>query len=138
MVHGGSLYTEPVLIDAAVITALRGLVPLAPLHQPQNLAAIAAISQLHTGLPQIACFDTAFHHTQTKVATAFALPRQASRFFSNMRGRITNVSSSRRGFLPLRFADAGLSARGAVIMAPESFHNGDIAGTIRPGLCHHT
>jgi acetate kinase len=76
VVHGGSLYAEPVLIDAAVTAALRGLVPLAPLHQPHNLAAIAAISKLHPGLPQIACFDTAFHHTQSEVATAFALPRR--------------------------------------------------------------
>src|SRR5665647_2286828 len=49
---------------------------LAPLHQPHNLAAIAALSKLHPVLPQIACFDTAFHHTQPEVAAAFALPRR--------------------------------------------------------------
>ncbi len=76
VVHGGSLYIAPVLIDAAVIDALRKLIPLAPLHQPHNLAAIDALTKLHPGLPQIACFDTAFHHTQTDVATAFALPRR--------------------------------------------------------------
>jgi acetate kinase len=76
VVHGGSRYTEPVLIDASVTAELRRLIPLAPLHQPHNLAAIAAISKLHPTLPQIACFDTAFHHTQTEVATAFALPRR--------------------------------------------------------------
>ena len=75
VVHGGSLYTAPVLIDASVIEELRRLVPLAPLHQPHNLAAIASLSKLHPSLPQIACFDTAFHHTQPEVATAFALPR---------------------------------------------------------------
>jgi acetate kinase len=63
VVHGGSLYTAPVLIDAAVIAELRRLIPLAPLHQPHNLAAIDALSKLHPTLPQIACFDTAFHHT---------------------------------------------------------------------------
>jgi acetate kinase len=76
VVHGGSLYTAPVLIDASVMAGLRGLIPLAPLHQPHNLAAIEALSKLHPKLPQIACFDTAFHHTQSDVATAFALPRR--------------------------------------------------------------
>ena len=76
VVHGGSLYTAPVRIDAAVIAELRRLIPLAPLHQPHNLAAIAALSKLYPALPQIACFDTAFHHTQPEVATAFALPRR--------------------------------------------------------------
>lgn len=76
VVHGGSLYTAPVRIDASVIAELRRLIPLAPLHQPHHLAAIAALSKLHPTLPQIACFDTAFHHTQPQVATAFALPRQ--------------------------------------------------------------
>ena len=76
VVHGGSLYTAPVLIDALVTAQLLSLVPLAPLHQPHNLAAIAALAKLHPGLPQIACFDTAFHHTQPEVATVFALPRR--------------------------------------------------------------
>jgi len=76
VVHGGSLYTGPVRIDAAVIAELRRLIPLAPLHQPHHLAAIAALSKLHPALPQIACFDTAFHHTAPEVATTFALPRR--------------------------------------------------------------
>jgi acetate kinase len=76
VVHGGSLYTAPVRIDAAVIAELRRLIPLAPLHQPHHLAAIAALTRLHPTLPQIACFDTAFHHTQSAVTTAFALPRR--------------------------------------------------------------
>ncbi len=76
VVHGGSLYTEPVIVTDLVMAELRRLIPLAPLHQPHNLAAIAALSKLHPSLPQIACFDTAFHHTQSQVATAFALPRR--------------------------------------------------------------
>jgi len=76
VVHGGSLYSAPVHIDASVIAELRRLIPLAPLHQPHNLAAIAALAKLHPTLPQIACFDTAFHHTQRDVVTAFALPRR--------------------------------------------------------------
>ena len=69
VVHGGARYTAPVRIDAAVIAELRRLIPLAPLHQPHHLAAIAALAKLHPALPQIACFDTAFHHTQPEVAT---------------------------------------------------------------------
>jgi acetate kinase len=76
VVHGGSLYTAPIRIDATVVAELRRLIPLAPLHQPHNLAAIATLSKLHPTLPQIACFDTAFHHTQSEVVTAFALPRR--------------------------------------------------------------
>ena len=75
VVHGGSLYTGPVRIDESVIAELRRLIPLAPLHQPHHLAAIAALSKLHPTLPQIACFDTSFHHTQPEVASIFALPR---------------------------------------------------------------
>ena len=76
VVHGGSVYRGPVLIDAAVVAELTKLIPLAPLHQPHHLAAIAAVSKLYPDLPQIACFDTAFHHTQPDVAAAFALPRR--------------------------------------------------------------
>ena len=76
IVHGGANYREPVLIDPKVVAVLAGLVPLAPLHQPHHLAAIEALSKLHPRLPQVACFDTSFHHTQPEVATAFALPRE--------------------------------------------------------------
>ena len=76
VVHGGSVYTGPVRIDESVIAELRRLIPLAPLHQPHHLAAIAALSKLHPTLPQIACFDTSFHHTQPEVASIFALPRR--------------------------------------------------------------
>jgi len=75
VVHGGVAYAEPVLIDAGVLAALEALVPLAPLHQPHNLAAIRAVRAIAPHLPQVACFDTAFHRTQPPVAQAFALPR---------------------------------------------------------------
>ena len=76
IVHGGNVYSAPVLIDDEVIAELRRLIPLAPSHQPHHLAAIVALSKLHPGLPQVACFDTAFHHTQPRVASEFALPRR--------------------------------------------------------------
>jgi acetate kinase len=75
VVHGGSIYIAPVRIDASVVRELRRLIPLAPLHQPHSLAAIDAIAKLHPDLAQVACFDTAFHHTQPALAAAFALPR---------------------------------------------------------------
>ncbi|MEX3933408.1 acetate/propionate family kinase [Paraburkholderia phymatum] len=74
VVHGGDRYSEPVRIDAHVMEELEALVPLAPLHQPHNLAAIRSIMARNANVPQIACFDTAFHHTQPAVATRFALP----------------------------------------------------------------
>lgn len=74
VVHGGVQFPAPVLIDDAVMRALRALEPLAPLHQPQNLACIQALRELNPALPQVACFDTAFHAGQPALATTFALP----------------------------------------------------------------
>jgi acetate kinase len=76
VVHGGERFAEPVLITAEVYAALEQLVPLAPLHQPHNLAAIRALMTLQPRLPQVACFDTAFHRTQDTLAQSFALPRE--------------------------------------------------------------
>jgi acetate kinase len=75
VVHGGAMYNAPVVVDPSVIADLESLVSLAPLHQPHNLAGIKALAKLDPNLPQVACFDTAFHYTQPQVATAFALPR---------------------------------------------------------------
>jgi acetate kinase len=75
VVHGGLAYFEPVLIDDHVLAQLTELVSLAPLHQPHNLAAIRAVAQTAPDVPQVACFDTAFHRAQPAIAQAFALPR---------------------------------------------------------------
>ncbi len=75
IVHGGTRFTEPVRLTPEVMTALDALVPLAPLHQPHNLAAIRAVAALRPGLAQIACFDTAFHHARPDLTTRIALPR---------------------------------------------------------------
>jgi len=75
VVHGGLAYDRAVRIDEHVIADLEQLTPLAPLHQPHNLAAIRALAEVAPGLPQVACFDTAFHRTQPRVAQLFALPR---------------------------------------------------------------
>lgn len=92
VVHGGADYKGPVRIDAEVVAKLTRLVPLAPLHQPHHLAAIAALSKLDPSLPQIACFDTSFHYTQPKVAATFALPR-----------RLTDEGVRRYGFHGLSY-----------------------------------
>src|SRR6266581_84726 len=75
VVHGGQNYAQPVRITPAVLRDLELLVPLAPLHQPHNLEAIRALAELHPGIAQVACFDTAFHAGQPGVAATFALPR---------------------------------------------------------------
>jgi acetate kinase len=76
VVHGGQVYAAPVILDAEVLEALRALTPLAPNHQPHNLAAIDAIAGRWPNLPQVACFDTAFHRSQPRLAELFALPRE--------------------------------------------------------------
>jgi acetate kinase len=76
VVHGGLKYDAPVRVTEAVLDDLVKLEPLAPLHQPHNLAPIRAIMKAAPEIPQIACFDTAFHRTQSNLAQAFGLPRR--------------------------------------------------------------
>ncbi|MCX7096522.1 MAG: acetate/propionate family kinase [Methylococcales bacterium] len=76
VVHGGAQYAVPVLVDAGVLADLEALTPLAPLHQPHNLATIRSLLASNPALPQVACFDTAFHSTQAPVAQRLALPRR--------------------------------------------------------------
>ncbi len=74
VVHGGLEFMEPTHVDAAILERLERYVPLAPLHQPHNLAAIRLMLERLPGVPEIACFDTAFHRTVPEVAQLFALP----------------------------------------------------------------
>jgi acetate kinase len=76
VVHGGIEYATPVRIDPAVLARLEMLCPLAPLHQPHNLAGIRAVAAVQPDLPQVACFDTAFHRGHPELADWFALPRR--------------------------------------------------------------
>lgn len=76
VVHGGTTYAQPVLIDNRVIAELEALIPLAPLHQSHNVAAIRAVGAVAPNVPQVACFDTAFHRTQPPLTQQFALPRE--------------------------------------------------------------
>ena len=74
VVHGGATFAQPVRVDDEALRVLEALAPLAPLHQPHNLAAVRVLMKLQPALPQVACFDTAFHRTQPPVAQRFALP----------------------------------------------------------------
>ncbi|MBS3934692.1 MAG: acetate/propionate family kinase, partial [Sulfuritalea sp.] len=115
VVHGGESYSQPIRIDDAHFSRLKDFIPLAPLHQPHNLAGIEALRAALPGVPQIACFDTAFHRSQPSIAQLFALPR-----------RITAQGVRRYGFHGLSYEyiaavlpqhlDAG-RANGRVIVA---------------------
>jgi acetate kinase len=74
VVHGGTDYDRPVRLDSTLVEHLERFIPLAPLHQPHNLAAIRALLVRAPQLPQVACFDTSFHRRMPTVAQAFALP----------------------------------------------------------------
>lgn len=74
IVHGGAEFSAPVLLTAEVLQKLDHLVPLAPLHQPHNLAAVRALAELYPGLKQIGCFDTGFHAGHEAAVYSFALP----------------------------------------------------------------
>ncbi|MBI5783950.1 MAG: acetate/propionate family kinase [Rhodocyclales bacterium] len=114
VVHGAETYSRPLLLDAAALEILRGFLPLAPLHQPHNIAGIEAMTAALPGVPQVACFDTAFHRSQPEVAQRFALPRS-----------ITKMGVRRYGFHGLSYeyiADVlpqclGERADGRVIVA---------------------
>jgi len=76
VVHGGMKYAAPIRTDPQVMADLAALAPLAPLHQPHNLGPIETIAELVPQMPQVACFDTAFHRSQPPLAQLFALPRK--------------------------------------------------------------
>ncbi|ONF47199.1 acetate/propionate family kinase [Methylobacterium radiotolerans] len=114
VVHGGPDFTEPVRVDGTVLAALDRLTPLAPAHQPHNLAAIRAVTEAWPDLPQVACFDTAFHRTQARLAQLFPIPRA-----------LTDAGIVRYGFHGLSYQHiaetlpriAGERAEGRVIVA---------------------
>jgi acetate kinase len=76
VVHGGTELVEPVVVDVAVLERIRALSELAPLHQPASIAGIEAVAAALPGVPQVACFDTAFHATLPDAAATYALPAQ--------------------------------------------------------------
>jgi acetate kinase len=79
VVHGGPRFANPVVVNAEIMAELHRLTPLAPLHQPYNLAAIEAAAERLPGVPQVACFDTSFHRGQPEVAEVVPLPREVGK-----------------------------------------------------------
>jgi acetate kinase len=114
VVHGGELFLRPAQVDDQMLARLSSLEPLAPLHQPHNLAAIRAIAALQPALPQFACFDTAFHAEQEWVATALALPQRLSRAGVRRYGFHGLSYEYIAGMLPLHL---GVAAEGRVVVA---------------------
>ncbi len=78
MLHGGTLYDEPVIVTPSVLAQMRTLIPLAPLHQPRILQVIDAIIERYPGLCQVVCFDTSFHKTNPPISRLYGLPRPLS------------------------------------------------------------
>ena len=121
IVHGGTVYRAPVMIDAAVRQRLEALTDLAPLHQPKSLAALDAVQAALPGVPAVACFDTAFHATIPDAAATFALPSQWRQRWA----------LRRYGFHGL--SHAWIARRAAELAAPAS---GDGPGMPRLVSCH--
>jgi acetate kinase len=92
VVLGGLEHTAPILIDADLLERLRTLIPLAPVHQPRNLEPVEALAKLNPDMPQVACFDTAFHRTMPEVAQLYGLPK-----------RLTEAGGRRYGFHGLSY-----------------------------------
>jgi acetate kinase len=114
VVHGGTRFLDPVRVTPAIIDDLERLAPLAPLHQPHNIAPMRIFARRAPALPQVACFDTAFHRTASPLAQTFALPRE-----------MTDAGIRRYGFHGLSYEfiagrlreiDA-VAARGRVVVA---------------------
>lgn len=128
IVHGGRVFSAPTRIDAQTLDALERFIPLAPLHQPHNLRGIKVLENLIPGLPQVGCFDTAFHRTQPEVAQQFAIPRA-----------LTEEGVRRYGFHGLSYdyvarkldGVLGERASGAVIVC--HLGNGSSACALRDG-----
>lgn len=114
VVHGAQRFSRPIRLDGDMVGILKEFIPLAPLHQPHNVAGIEAITAALPDVPQVACFDTAFHRSQPEVAQRFAVPR-----------RITAQGVRRYGFHGLSYeyiADVlpnhlGYRADGRVVVA---------------------
>lgn len=128
IVHGGQAYSAPTRIDTPTLAILERFTPLAPLHQLHNLRGIKVLEDLIPGLPQVGCFDTAFHRTQPEIAQQFAIPRD-----------LTEEGVRRYGFHGLSYdyvarkleSVLGERAKGAVIIC--HLGNGSSACALREG-----
>ena len=114
IVHGGARLVQPVRIDDAVVAQMSALIPLAPLHQPHNVAGVRVARHVFAGIPQVACFDTAFHAVQPELNRRFALPQAL--FDAGVR-RYGFHGLSYESILAQLVATDPLPARGRVVVA---------------------
>lgn len=124
VVHGGPEHLSPALVDGRLLQSLRSLVPFAPLHMPREIAGMETVAARFPGLPQVACFDTAFHRGLPEVAQRFPLPR-----------RLWDEGVRRYGFHGLSYeyilGALGGAARGRVVIA--HLGNGASMAAVRDG-----
>jgi acetate kinase len=127
LVHGGPELTQPISLDPRVLDKLREAVPFAPLHLPAAIAAIEAVAARYPGVPQIGCFDTAFHRTLPEVARRFPLP-----------SRVDALGVRRYGFhgLSYEWAVSALPLSGRVVIA--HLGNGASMCAVKNGVCVDT
>jgi acetate kinase len=122
VVHGGAQFDQPRRVTTELIAGLKALIPLAPEHLPQEIQAIEAITRLHPDVPQVVCFDTAFHRRMPREAQLYGLPRE-----------LAEAGVLRYGFHGLSYEYiAGEAPRGRVIAA--HLGNGASLAAIRDGV----
>jgi acetate kinase len=130
VVHGGEAFREPALVDDAVVAAIRGTVPLAPLHNPANLAGIEVARGLFPGTPQVAVFDTAFHQTMPPAAYRYALPEG---LYREHRVRRYGFHGTSHAYVSRRAAELLGRAPGDCNLVTLHLGNGASAAAVRGG-----
>jgi acetate kinase len=135
VVHGGEAFQEPTVLDDGVIAAIRDMIPLAPLHNPANLAGIEVARELFPGTPQVAVFDTAFHQTMPAAAYRYALPEY---LYRDHRVRRYGFHGTSHAYVSRRAAE--LLGRPAQDCNLITLHlgNGASAAAVRGGRCVET
>ncbi|WP_260293138.1 acetate/propionate family kinase [Sedimenticola hydrogenitrophicus] len=135
VVHGGERFSQPVLIDSAVIDAIRDMIPLAPLHNPANLEGIEVTLALCPSVPQVAVFDTAFHQTMPAHAYHYALPE---RLYRNYRVRRYGFHGTSHHFVAKQAAEYLEQPLESLNLITLHLGNGCSASAIQAGHCIDT
>lgn len=135
VVHGGTRFTEPTLVDDAVLDGLRDLVPLAPLHNPANIAGIETARRLRPDLPQVAVFDTAFHATMPESAWRYAIDKETA---DRNRVRRYGFHGTSHQYVSRRTAELLGRAPESVNVITLHLGNGASAAAVAGGVCVDT
>jgi acetate kinase len=131
VVHGGERFTASVLVDDQVIAAIRSFSHLAPLHNPHNLAGIEAVRAVRPGLPQVAVFDTAFHHTMPPRAFRYAVPEE---WYARRQVRRYGFHGTSYRFVSARAADLLGRPLGELRLVIAHLGNGCSVAAVRDGV----